>query len=126
MKIQYLKSGEISEKSIHKLVLKYVADHPYLKKYIKHILHFPNEGKRSVSYGRMLKSLGMRKGVVDLFIAVPKHGYGGAWIELKSTDGNLTKEQIEFLFDMKQQNFFTTATWSVKESIDIIEWYLLS
>lgn len=124
MKIEYLKSGEIAEKSIHKLTLAYIKEHPKLKKYIKLILHFPNEGKRTTSYGKMLKSMGMRKGVVDLFIAIPRRGYGGAWIELKSADGVLSAEQKEFLDDMKEQNFYTHVTWSVKESIDIIEWYL--
>lgn len=125
MKIEYLKGGELAEKSIQKLTLSYVKDHPYLKKYFKLIIHFPNEGKRSIHYGKMLKSLGMRKGVVDLFIAVPKRGYGGAWIELKSENGKLKPEQEAFLRDMKQQNFYTRVTWSLDEAIKIIEWYLL-
>jgi hypothetical protein len=125
MKIEYLKGGEISEKSIHKLVMEYAQEHPTLKKYFKLMLHMPNEGKRTWHYGKLMKALGMRKGTVDLFIAVPKHGFGGAWLELKSEHGKLKKDQQEFLNDMSEQNFFTCVTWSVQEAIDKIEWYLL-
>lgn len=126
MKLKYLKSGELAEKSIQQLVLKYIKAHPHLNRYFDLIIHYPSEGKRSIYFGRLLKSLGMKKGVVDLFIAVTKRGYGGAWIELKSADGVLTKEQKKFLADMKEQNFFTFCAWSVEEAIDILEWYLLA
>lgn len=125
IRIKRLKSGEIAEESIHKLTLRHIEEHPYLAKYKKLILHFANEGKRSKRYGALMKALGMRKGASDLFIAVPRHGFGGAWIELKSADGYLSPEQKDFLQDMKEQNFFTQVCWSIKEAIDAVEWYLL-
>lgn len=125
IRIKRLKSGELSEETIHKMTLRHIEEHPLLNRYKKLVLHFANEGKRSERYGALMKSLGMRKGASDLFIAVPRHGYGGAWIELKSADGTLSPEQKDFLADMKEQNFYTNVCWSVKESIDVIEWYLL-
>jgi hypothetical protein len=125
IKIKTLKSGELSEESIHKLTLLHVEEHPLLSRYKQLILHFPNEGKRSQRYGALMKSLGMRKGASDLFIAVPRHGFGGAWIELKSVGGILSSEQKKFLSDMKEQNYFTAVCWSIKESIDVVEWYLI-
>lgn len=116
----YLKSGELSERAIHTTVMEWVRHHPYIKKLV---IHFPNEGKRTPRYGKMLKDLGMRKGVSDLLITMQKHGYGGAWIELKSKDGVLSKEQKEFLADMKAQNYYTAVTWSLDEALDTISWY---
>ncbi len=115
-----LKSGHISEESIHKTVMAWVRLHPILKGLV---LHFPNEGRRSERFGRLLKDLGMRPGVSDLLIAMPRHGFGGAWIELKSINGILSPLQKEFLEDMSQQNYFTSVCWSVDEAIQTISWY---
>jgi hypothetical protein len=70
-----------------------------------------------------MKDLGMRKGVADLFIAMPHHGYCGAWIELKSESGRLSVEQKEFLEDMKSQNYFTAVCRSIESTIYMISWY---
>ena len=124
-RIRRLKSGEMAEETIHKLTLNHIEEHPLLNRFRLLVLHFPNEGKRSPRYGALMKALGMRKGVSDLFIAMPRHGFGGAWIELKSADGVLKQEQKEFLEDMKGQNFYTHVTWSLKEAIDTVEWYMI-
>lgn len=115
-----LKSGEISEESIQKTVIQWVRNQPKIKKLV---LHFPNEGKRSARYGRVLKDMGLRPGVSDLFIAMPCRGFGGAWIELKSANGVVSIHQKEFLEDMSEQNYFTAICWSIDEAIDTIKWY---
>jgi len=115
-----LKSGAISETAIQKAVMQWVRVHPTLRELI---IHIPNEGKRTGSYGKRLKDMGMRAGVADLFIAMPRHGYGGAWIELKSKDGSLTKEQKDFLNDMAIQCYFTAVCYSIEETLSIIDGY---
>lgn len=117
---QLNKNGDLSERSIHLAVMDYVRHHPYLKKYV---LHFPNESKRSPAYGKLLKDMGMRKGVSDLLIAMPRMSYSGAWIELKTTHGKPTKEQIVFLEDMKKENYYTHITYGLDEALKIIQWY---
>lgn len=119
-----LKSGDIAEVSIHTTVLEWASVDPLIKPYRRFILHYPNESKRTPRYGKLLKRMGMRKGVSDLFIAVPRHGYGGAWIELKSTKGVLSREQKAFLEDMNSQNYYTSVCWSIEETIKTIGWYL--
>jgi hypothetical protein len=115
-----LKSGEISEATIQKTVIHWVRLQPKIKKLV---IHIPNEGKRSVRYGRLLKDMGMVPGASDLFIAMPSHGFNGAWIELKSKNGVLTPEQADFLNDMSAQNYFTAVCRSIDETIKIIKWY---
>jgi VRR-NUC domain len=115
-----LKSGDIPEESIHKTVMEWVRLHPILKGLV---LHFPNEGRRTKRFGGLLKDLGMRAGVSDLLIAMQRHSYGGAWIELKSSNGVLSTFQKKFLEDMSQQNYFTAVCWSVDEAINTISWY---
>ncbi len=119
----YKKSGDLTESSIHKAVIQYVKIHPILKKYQHLIMHFANERKCSLAYGKHLKMMGVRKGVYDLFIATSRHCYHGAWIELKSSGGALSKEQKQFCEDMRQENYFTAECWSIEEAIKVISWY---
>lgn len=119
-RLKMLKSGDISEEAIQKTVIQWVRTFPYLRRIV---MHFPNEGKRSMYYGKLLKDMGMRVGVSDLFIALANHDFIGAWIELKSANGVVSLAQKEFLKDMGQQGYFTAICWSIDEAIDTIAWY---
>lgn len=119
-RIKLLHSGDISEETIHKTVMKWVRSHHGLDKFV---LHFPNEGKRTCRFGKLLKDMGMRAGVSDLFIAIPRHGFCGAWIELKSKNGRVNSSQKDFLSDMESQGYFTKVCRSIEDSIEIINWY---
>lgn len=123
MRFKYLKSGALSEESLHKAVITWVNTAPFMKPYRKLVIHFPNEGKRSLRYGALMKAIGMRRGVSDLFIAPARHGFSGAWIELKASGGIVSLEQKEFLDDMRTHGYFTKVCWSIQEAIDTIEWY---
>lgn len=119
-KTKYLKSGEISEESMQKAVMQWVNLKPKLRNFV---IHIPNEGKRTSRYGKCLKDMGMRSGVSDLFIAMPRHGYFGAWIELKSKNGILKAAQKNFMIDMMSKNYFTTTCSSIDTAITMINWY---
>lgn len=118
--MRLLKSGEISEESIHKTVMDWVRSHAQIKKLV---IHIPNEGRRTKHFGAVLKDMGMRAGVSDLFIAMARHTFNGAWIELKSSNGKLSEEQALFQLDMANQNYFTMVCWGVDEAIKTIAWY---
>ncbi len=122
-RIVQLKSGELSEESIHKTVMHRIKLDPFLNRYI---IHIPNEGKRSPVFGKRLKDLGLRKGVWDLQILLARQGYIGAWIELKSKQGRLTPEQIVFGNDMREQNYYTAVCKTIEEAIKVIDWYCIS
>lgn len=49
------------------------------------LMHPSNEGNRSRAHAQQLQSMGMRAGTPDLFLAVPRDGFGGLWIEMKRT-----------------------------------------
>ncbi|CEG60976.1 VRR-NUC domain-containing protein [Legionella micdadei] len=115
-----LKSGDISEEHIHKTVIQWINLHPSIKNLI---MHFPNEGKRTWYFGKLLKDLGLKRGVFDLFIAMPRHGFHGAWIELKSKNGKLSCHQRSFMNDMRQQNYYAAVCYSIDEAIEQIKWY---
>lgn len=119
-KIRLLKSGEVSEQSIHKATIQWARLHPTIAPYV---IHIPNEGARTGRYGNLLKDLGMRPGVLDILIALPRHDYHGAWIELKSRLGILSEAQKEFIADMRKENYFTAVCYSLDEAIATMDWY---
>ena len=58
----------------------------------------PNGGFRPKVTARNLKAEGTRKGIPDLFLAVPSNGYHGMFIEMKRLIKSATSpEQIEFI-----------------------------
>ena len=96
----------------------------YQKDLRDHVLHIPNEGKRSWVYGKQLKMMGLRKGASDIFVALPRNGYHGAWIELKTEKGKPTKEQVQFLEDMKKVGYFTYVSYGLNDAMEIVKWYI--
>lgn len=59
--------------------------------------HTPNDAKRSPGTARRLQAMGMRKGVHDLCFVYRGHFYS---LELKSTNGRPTVEQMKFSSDI--------------------------
>lgn len=53
----------------------------------------PNGGHRSKAAAGKLKAEGVRAGVLDIFLPVPRGAYHGLWIEMKSADGRVTPDQ---------------------------------
>lgn len=58
----------------------------------------PNGGSRHMLEAVNLKRQGVKKGIPDLCLPVPRHGRHGLYIELKRTSGSTTsKEQKEWI-----------------------------
>lgn len=121
-RIKLLKDGEISEATIHKTAIQWARAHPIIH---RRIIHIPNEGKRTGRYGNHLKSLGLLPGVWDLFVMLARHGFHGAWIEIKSKHGTLSPAQKLFGEEQRQEGYFTAVCYSVDEVIRTLDWYCL-
>jgi hypothetical protein len=87
--------------------------------------HFANERTCSVQQGRILKRMGVKRGVSDFFLALPQHGKSGLWIELKVGKNNPTKEQKEFLARKESRGYEALCVWGASEAKDIILDYLV-
>ena len=86
--------------------------------------HFANERKCSIQQGRTLKRMGVQKGVLDFFLALPLNGRAGFWIELKVGKNKPTKEQIEFAERKIERGYDAAFVWGFEATKEIIMNYL--
>lgn len=86
----------------------------------------PNESKRSVITGAILKRMGLRAGVSDLFIAIPRTPHHGLFIELKAGKNKATPSQLEFIKDMRSQGYRAEVCVGCDEAIKLITEYMSS
>lgn len=63
------------------------------------LYHIPNEGKRSKFVGYKLQAQGMRRGVPDICLPVPRGGYGALYVELKRRKGGRVSEEQRVWID---------------------------
>lgn len=70
-------------------------------KFANLLIQIPNEGKRSLVGNVIMKRMGLKKGASDLFLSVPSSGYHGFFIELKQKGKKPTKEQYQFIENVK-------------------------
>ena len=86
--------------------------------------HIQNEGKRSQGTGKLLKAAGVKKGVPDICIPVPRQGFAALYIELKFGDNRATKEQKEFIKKLRENNTRVEVAYGAEEAREIIRNYL--
>lgn len=86
--------------------------------------HFANERRCSIQQGKLLKRMGVKKGVADFFLAFPIGHYSGLWIELKVGKGKLSIEQREFLCRKNERGYLSIAVWEFEAAKEVILSYL--
>lgn len=99
------------------------------------IHHSPNGGYRSKSEGRNFKLMGTKAGFPDLFLFIPKGGYHGLFVELKTPKGktkNGKTRQAGQVSDLQQtminrlntQGYKAVVCYGYDEAVQAIKEYL--
>lgn len=91
----------------------------------------PNGGKRDPRTGAKMKATGVKPGVPDMFLPVPRHPYHGLYIELKRPGekgmpvkkGKLSKEQESWTAYLRENNYAVAVCYGWIEAITTINWY---
>lgn len=86
--------------------------------------HIANERKASPQAGALLKRMGVKSGVSDIFIAIPSNGFHGLWLELKAGKNRPTESQIKFLEDMRSKGYEALWCTGADKAKQIITDYL--
>lgn len=93
------------------------------------LMAIPNAAKRSYALANRMKMEGLRKGIPDLFLAVPSNLANaqrvyGLWIEMKKKPNKPSTEQIEVLSFLQDKGYFVQVCYSADEAIKAIKEYL--
>jgi VRR-NUC domain len=91
---------------------------------LKWLHHIPNGGHRTKTTAALLKALGVKPGVFDLFLPVPRHGMHGLYIEMKSKKGRMSPEQMEFGQEMANAGYAVYICRSFDQARHTIMSYL--
>lgn len=102
-------NGEHQEqKTLFDFIRLHEGQHPELTL----IYAIPNGGKRHVGVARKLKAEGVRAGVADIHVPIPRRGFYGMWVEMKYGKNKLTIDQRVFLAAMSNRGYCTAVCYS--------------
>lgn len=87
-------------------------------------IHIANERSCSIAQGKILKRMGVKAGVSDIFVAIPVGNYHGLWIELKAGKNKATELQQQFLANMTRQGYLSACVVGYEAAREVIETYL--
>lgn len=89
------------------------------------LYHIPNGGARSKATAGRLKAEGVRAGVPDLCLPVPRAQYHGLYIELKRQHGGQTSpSQKDWLRRLSAQGYDTAVCHGWEDAASMIMAYL--
>ncbi len=123
---EYIKAqGQTSAEDVEQICLMRWAGfesgaHPELRL----LFHIPNGGSRNRLEAANLKLQGVKAGVPDLCLPVPRGGYHGLYIELKAKKNNPTETQKMWLSELDGQGYKTAVCWGWESAQKLIIEYL--
>lgn len=89
------------------------------------LFHIPNGGKRDAVTAAKLKAEGVKPGVPDLFLPVPRGKYHGLFIELKrQSSGRLSETQRNWCRDLTYQGYAVRVCKGAAAAMRTLEEYI--
>ena len=91
---------------------------------LKLLYHCPNGGTRNKLEAANLKRQGVKAGVPDLFLPVPRSPKHGLFIEMKVGRNKCTDNQKKWIRNLLEQGYEVKVCYSCEEAIQVIKKYL--
>lgn len=88
------------------------------------LFHIPNGGKRDARTAAILKRQGVKAGVPDLFLPVPRGGYHGLFIELKAKGGRLSDHQERWIKALTIEGYKAIVCYGHEEATEALANYI--
>ena len=88
------------------------------------LFHVPNGGQRNRVEAAKFKAMGVRPGVPDLLLILPRHGYSYLAMELKVGKNTQTDSQKTYQSKMSENGGKYIVIRSIDEFIDAVNGYL--
>lgn len=84
----------------------------------------PNGGLRAIQEAVRLKAEGTQRGVPDLMLPIPRHGFAGLFLELKAPRGTTSPEQRDWLAFLAAVGYAVAVAWSTDEAFEVVASYI--
>jgi hypothetical protein len=84
----------------------------------------PNGGKRNLQVAIKLKAEGVKAGVPDLCLPVPRGPYHGLYMETKVKPNKPTSEQTAWIEYLERQGYAAAVCYGCEGLIESVTWYL--
>lgn len=89
------------------------------------LFHIANGGYRHPATASRMKKLGVKAGVPDLFLPVPRGGFHGLWVEMKRRKGGkVSPEQKAWMASLEGEMYRCEVAHGAEEACDFIYKYL--
>ena len=88
------------------------------------LFHIPNETTGGQGWIARNRQMGCRKGVPDLMLPVPMHGFHGLFIEMKKPGGRLDEMQKRWLKALEQFGYKAICCKGWEEAKDALQGYM--
>lgn len=92
---------------------------------LKLLHHIPNGGKRNIATAARLKKEGVKAGVPDLCLPVPKGKWHGLYIEMKAPKGTVSESQKWWIEALRKQGYCAVVRYGWEAAKDTIICYML-
>ena len=115
----------MSEADIQKeLFSRFKREYPDLEKCFQASLNGVRLGKNRFAIISSLKAQGMCIGQADIFLSIPRAGFNGKYIELKTIKGTPTQDQLDFGDEMLRQGYAFEIAKGLDAGWDAIKTYI--
>lgn len=91
---------------------------------IELLFAIPNGGHRHKAVARKMQEEGVKAGVPDIFLPVPRNGIPGMFIELKVGENRPTVIQKAWQRWLQAQGYYVVTCWGFEQARDEIIAYL--
>lgn len=88
------------------------------------MFHIPNGGSRNKAEAANLKRQGVKSGVPDIFLPVPRGKFAGLWIELKTVSGKASEEQKKYIQALNDVGYAAEVCHGFDSAVEVITKYI--
>lgn len=89
------------------------------------LIHIANERHCSITTGRMLQKMGVRRGIPDLALFLARKEYHALFVEMKAPNEYPRPEQRQIMASLEQDGYKCVVCRSLDEFRNIINEYLI-
>lgn len=114
----------ISEDVIQAQVLTWAKRQVKVYPELGRLFHVPNGGQRHAAVAAKLQGQGVKPGVPDLCLPVPRFGCHGLWIEMKTQEGRVSVHQKDWIAYLRKAGYRVEICRSFDEAREVLLGYL--